>query len=117
MKFYDLTLDTIFLKGNFKGKMTRSDFWFWYLFSFLWLLIFVIIFISMSLVVGTGVFQGMVPVIALLGLSQFAARTRRLHDVGKSGWWQFVPLYSLYLFLKPSSVAGSVSTQANYDSN
>ena len=117
MKFYELTVDTIFLKGNFKGKMTRSDFWLWYLFTFLWLLVFVIFFFALSFAVGTGVFTGIVPVIALLGFSQFAARTRRLHDVGKSGWWQFVPLYSLYLFLKPSSVVGSVSTQANYDSN
>ena len=117
MKFYDLTVDTIFLKGNFKGKMTRSDFWFWYLFSIIWILIFALTLSALSLVGGSGVFAGIFPVIIFLSVSQFAARTRRLHDVGKSGWWQFVPLYSLYLFLKPSLESGSVSTPANYESN
>jgi uncharacterized membrane protein YhaH (DUF805 family) len=117
MKFYELTVDTIFLKGNFKGKMTRSDFWLYYLFAFLWVIIIALILAPLSLIVGAGVFAGLVPVLLLLAVSRFGAHARRLHDVGKSGWWQFVPIYSLYLYLKPSSEIGSISTPANYESN
>jgi hypothetical protein len=26
-----------------------------------------------------------------------------MHDVGKSGWFQIVPLYNLYLYVQPSA--------------
>ena len=115
MKFYELTVDTIFLKGNFKGKMTRSDFWFSYLFAYLWIMLFSLVFIALPFIIGVGVFAGEFPVILFLLISRFAANARRLHDVGKSGWWQLVPLYSFYLYLQPSSESGSISTPANYE--
>jgi uncharacterized membrane protein YhaH (DUF805 family) len=27
---------------------------------------------------------------------------RRMHDVGKSGWFQIVPIYNLFLLVQPS---------------
>ncbi len=115
MKFYELTVDTVFLKGNFKGKMTRSDFWLSYLFALLWLMIFSFFFAALSILVGVGVFAGEFPVVMLILTSRFGANARRLHDIGKSGWWQLVPLYSFYLYLLPSSEIGSISTPANYE--
>jgi uncharacterized membrane protein YhaH (DUF805 family) len=116
MKFYELTVDTIFMRGNFKGKMTRSDYWLYFLFIYLWIAIFAA---GMGLIAtlfrSPGATAGMFPVTVFLLVSLIAASARRLHDVGKSGWWQLVPLYSLFLYLQPSLESGSISTPANYD--
>ena len=37
-----------------------------------------------------------------------AVSVRRMHDVGKSGWFNLVPLYSLYLHLQPSIENGRI---------
>jgi len=101
---YALTVDTIYNRGNFKGTMARGDFWKWQLFSGIWLIILavgvgVIAFLTSSL----GAFTGMLPAILLVICSEPAAATRRLHDIGKSGWWQLVPFYSFYLCVQPSA--------------
>lgn len=36
----------------------------------------------------------------ILILFIFSQNSKRCHDIGKNGWWQFVPLYILMLFLK-----------------
>jgi uncharacterized membrane protein YhaH (DUF805 family) len=100
---YALTVDTIHDAGDFKGKMTRVDFWKWQLFSRIWLIIFAVIMgIIASLTSSPSAFAGMTPAILLVLSAEPAAATRRMHDVGKSGWWQLVPFYSLYLCVQPS---------------
>ena len=37
-----------------------------------------------------------------------AVSVRRMHDVGKSGWFNLVPLYSLYLHLQPAKELGRI---------
>jgi len=101
---YALTVDTIYNRGNFKGIMARGDFWKWQLFSRIWLIILatgigVIAFLTSS----PGAFEGMLPAILLVICAEPAAATRRLHDVGKSGWFQLVPIYSFYLYVQPST--------------
>jgi uncharacterized membrane protein YhaH (DUF805 family) len=39
----------------------------------------------------------------LLIPSVIAVQVRRMHDVGKSGWFILVPIYSLYLYVQPSA--------------
>jgi uncharacterized membrane protein YhaH (DUF805 family) len=38
-------------------------------------------------------------------LAQLGAGVRRMHDIGRSGWWIFVPLYNIYLATRPSDPA------------
>jgi uncharacterized membrane protein YhaH (DUF805 family) len=37
-----------------------------------------------------------------------AVGIRRMHDVGKSGWFVLVPLYNFYLFVQPSFEKGRI---------
>ncbi len=68
---------------NFRGRATRAEYWWWALFLFLGGFVTGII---DSL--GIGVTQ------ALFNLATFlpgiAIGARRLHDIGKSGWWQLL---------------------------
>jgi len=66
--------------ADFEGRVGRQDFWMFILFCFVLNIIFNIFNIEL---VGTLVS------LALL-LPTLAITTRRLHDIGKSGWWQLV---------------------------
>ena len=44
----------------------------------------------------------------LLVPSTIALQVRRMHDVGKSGWFILIPLYNLYLFVQPSLEKGRI---------
>ncbi len=70
--------------ADFNGRARRSEFWWFQLFSFL-----------LSIVTcGIGAI-----IILLPGL---AAGARRLHDTGRSGWWQllsFIPFGSIILII------------------
>lgn len=37
-----------------------------------------------------------------------ALQVRRMHDVGKSGWFVLIPLYNFYLFVQPSLERGRI---------
>jgi len=41
--------------------------------------------------------------------SMIALQVRRMHDVGKSGWFVLIPLYNFYLFVQPSLEKGRIS--------
>ena len=67
--------------ANFKGRALRSEFWYFILFA----------------VVISGVLQavsGLLYFVFSLAmmLPQLAVSARRLHDIGKSGWWQLLVL-------------------------
>ncbi len=75
--------------ATFAGRASRSEFWWFYLFTVLmsW----------GSMVVGTvvfgeaggGVFANLVSLAFFLPLLTVGAR--RLHDKGRTGWWQLLP--------------------------
>ncbi len=111
----------------FEGRASRPEFWWFILFVVLGKLVFGvldgIVFASMMgpVTMGPGVhgweMGGMLgigggPLAALFGLAMLlpsiAAGARRLHDVGRSGWWLllwFIPLFGwlvlLYWFVQP----------------
>ena len=73
---------------NFKGRASRSEFWFFYLFLVIGYGISIsTIFISIKLFIGTiSIF-----VLAMI-IPSLAVTVRRLHDINKSGWFILLPL-------------------------
>ncbi len=85
--------------ATFRGRARRPEFW--------WFMLFCVLAIGLAEgLVGEG-FSGLVT-LALL-LPTFAVSARRLHDIGRSGWWQLVSLVPLvgvlvvlYWYVQPS---------------
>ena len=76
--------------ATFKGRATRSEFWWFYLFTVLvnW---GATIFGTVSLGDEEGsMFSGIVSLI--LFIPAIAAGCRRMHDIGRSGWWQLLSI-------------------------
>lgn len=72
--------------ATFKGRASRSEFWYYalYYFSLLALLFF-----------GATDSTGLVSLIGLIAILAsvipfFSVMVRRLHDTGKSGWWYWI---------------------------
>ncbi|MDN4017295.1 DUF805 domain-containing protein [Zwartia panacis] len=72
--------------ATFSGRATRSEFWWFYLFTVLlgWGATIV-----GALVLDGGAFLGNLVSLIFL-IPTFAAGSRRLHDIGRSGWWQLL---------------------------
>ena len=83
---------------GFSGRASRSEYWFWVLFTLIVQLVTGIMdgFIFGS-EFGTGTISNIASVIYFLpGL---AVLVRRLHDVGRSGWWFLSTILILPFFL------------------
>ncbi|PZQ66079.1 MAG: DUF805 domain-containing protein [Variovorax paradoxus] len=97
MKFMD-AVKTCFTKyADFTGRASRSEYW--------WFVLFEVIVLIVAQIIHQYVYA-----IAALGflLPALAAGARRLHDIGKSGWFLLlglIPLvnfYLLFLLVQPS---------------
>ena len=100
---------------DYSGRSDRRQFWWFYLFF----LITPFICIAISLVfVQILVFLNLDSIAAislifsylylLLIPSVVAVAVRRMHDVGKSGWFILIPLYNFYLYVQPSFEKGRI---------
>ena len=74
---------------NFEGRNTRTQYWMFVLFY----LIFYVACLIVDKVLGTTLVAALYS-LALL-LPSIGAATRRLHDTGRSGWWQLIALIPL----------------------
>ncbi len=80
--------------ATFKGRASRSEYWYFILFNLI---------ISFAFGFICGILN--VPDFAYLYnifvlLPAISVGVRRLHDVGKSGWFLLVPVYNLILLCK-----------------
>jgi uncharacterized membrane protein YhaH (DUF805 family) len=76
--------------AEFNGRARRSEFWWWVLFTFLLGIVAGIIDAILGTTNSTG--TGLIGSIANLAvlLPSLAVGARRLHDTGRSGWWQLL---------------------------
>ena len=95
--------------ATFTGRASRSEFWWWILAVFLTL---IVVGIVDAVLFGTGPEAGQ-PISALVSLGlllpNIAVGARRMHDIGKSGWWLLIGLIPvigffvlLYFYVQPS---------------
>lgn len=82
----------------FRGRTLRRDYWLFWLFT-------IIISIATG-IIDIGFFNGHSYIQNLasifLLIPSLAAGTRRMHDVGKRGWWLIVPFANIYFLVQPS---------------
>ena len=89
MDFFQAIKSCLSQYATFSGRASRSEFW--------WFFLFQVLAIIVTSMLGEMVYS--VVVLALL-LPALAVGTRRLHDVGRSGWWQMLMLTGIgYLVL------------------
>ncbi len=70
--------------ATFGGRARRSEYWYFVLCNF-------IIAFALGFIGVMGIYS-----LAVL-IPGFAVGVRRMHDVGKSGWFIFIPIYGLIL--------------------
>ena len=85
----------------FNGRADRSEFW-WYMLCYFILSIIVNILVRIT---GLAIISTLVS-LALL-LPSIGVGIRRMHDIGKCGWFILIPLYNLYLWAQPSQAAAN----------
>lgn len=74
---------------NFSGRAARSEYWWWVLFVMLVNLLTG--FIDNELIGGQAAIFSLVALLVLL-LPGLAVTVRRLHDIGRTGWWLLILL-------------------------
>lgn len=81
--------------SDFEGRARRKEFW-----------TFALVFGVVSWVVMvSSVLATVGPILsAMLAIAMIAVSVRRMHDVGKSGWFCLIPIYNLILALTAGDV-------------
>ena len=82
----------------FNGRARRSEYWYFVLFNVIASILFAIVDYSIGTMdIDSG--RGILGTIYSLGviIPSIAVSVRRMHDVGKSGWFILIPIYNLIL--------------------
>lgn len=77
--------------ANFSGRARRKEYWMFVLFNTIASIITMIIGISINFEFLNSLYS-----LAVL-IPSLAVGVRRMHDVGKSGWFILIPIYNLIL--------------------
>jgi uncharacterized membrane protein YhaH (DUF805 family) len=98
MTFPDAVRSGLANYATFTGRARRSAFWFFWLFNLLAHSVAGLL--DGAMLGGTNTLNAIVSLVLLL--PNLAVSVRRLHDVGRSGWWLligFVPLVGIVVLL------------------
>ena len=111
MTFVDAVKQCLRKYGDFSGRATRAEFWWWQVFGWIGGLIFGSIDSSIRSFAG-GDSYAFSPFGSIFGLAillpGLAVQARRLHDIGKTGWWILVWVAIALLGLIPLTVGGVI---------
>jgi uncharacterized membrane protein YhaH (DUF805 family) len=94
MNFIDAVKSVLTKYADFNGRARRSEYWWFFLFNLILNIITTLI--DESITPGGVGMIGLVVTFALL-VPAIAVAVRRMHDVGKSGWYILIPIYNLIL--------------------
>jgi uncharacterized membrane protein YhaH (DUF805 family) len=96
MNFFDLFLECLKKYAVFKGRSRRSEFWIFMLVIFIIRLFFNFMYAFFLSATLLRVYIILFTQIIFL-LPSITVFVRRMHDIGKSGWFCIIPFYNLYL--------------------
>jgi len=89
----DYYISVIKKYADFSGRARRAEYWYFYLFTIIFLIVALILDSIIGIKIGG---SGVGPVYIIYALfiiiPSLAVATRRLHDIGKSGWMLFLSL-------------------------
>jgi uncharacterized membrane protein YhaH (DUF805 family) len=82
----------------FSGRARRAEYWYFTLFNIIASLILGVVDAALGLAVGLGLVYSLAVLLPSLGVT-----IRRLHDIGKTGWWLLLPLVGVpVMFVEPT---------------
>ena len=96
MSFIDAVKSCFTQYVGFSGRARRSEYWYFTLFNLLGSMVFSILAQALGIPAITGIFS------LAVFLPGLAVSIRRLHDIGKSGWWiliELIPIVGLILII------------------
>ena len=84
--------------ADFKGRSSKTEFWYF-------IAINLLISVALSFIGGLISFEFLSSIYALVVLvPSLAVGARRMHDIGKSGWYYLIPFYNLYLAFQEGDI-------------
>ena len=86
--------------ADFNGRARRSEYWYYTLVNMI--VIYGLIFLGGAMASSSSAIAGILATLSTIYalatmIPSIAAGVRRMHDVGKSGWFILIPLYNLIL--------------------
>lgn len=100
---------------DYSGRSDRRQFWWFYLFFLLLPFICIalsLICVYLLMLLNLDTLARLSIVFSYLWLiiapAIIALQVRRMHDVGKSGWFILIPLYNFYLYVQPPLEKGRI---------
>jgi len=84
--------------ANFSGRARRKEYWMFFLLNTIFIYALAFVSGALSAVTESAAFMFIYLIYALaVLLPSIAVGVRRMHDVGKSGWYLLIPIYSFVL--------------------
>lgn len=117
MGFFEAVKTCLKKSFVFTGRARRSEYWWWTLFSFI--LGLIISFAAEEIPEDNVLLMllsalGLLALGVYLGIASFAVATRRLHDIGRSGWWYgatliFGVVWTVWVMVKMVGLVGGMN--------